>query len=90
LKQFSCGKMKKLELKKMCTSVAIGFYIRDEENFLNLRSRLFPLSREENSIFSVYDKEPEPLEMKVNINGKVVNIDSQNEGEFDDDGFCIV
>jgi len=30
---YHCTKIKKLPLEKMCTSVALGFYIRDEPDF---------------------------------------------------------
>ena len=42
----------------MCTSVAIGFYIRDREDFQNFKQNIKELSKVENSIFTVYDKKP--------------------------------
>jgi hypothetical protein len=51
--------MKKLQTNKMCTSVAIGFYIRDEEAFYEFRLKLLELQKQENCIFSVYDKTPD-------------------------------
>ena len=56
--EFHCNKMKTLKLSKMCTSVAIGFYIRDGQQFLDFKAKLLKLSRDENSIFSVYENKP--------------------------------
>lgn len=50
--------MKKLQTSKMCTSVAIGFYLRDEEAFHEFRLKLLELQKQENCIFSIYDKTP--------------------------------
>lgn len=33
VQSYHCNKIKKMPLSKMCTSVAIGFYIRDESQF---------------------------------------------------------
>ena len=49
----------------MCTSVAIGFYIKNEEDFLNFKEKIQQLSRTENSIFSVYEKKPMPIDMDL-------------------------
>lgn len=43
--EYHCQKMKKLQLDKMCTSVAIGFYIRDEADFIDFKKRIKELSR---------------------------------------------
>jgi len=50
--------MKKLNIKKMCTSVAIGFYIRGEDEFEKFKLKLTALSKLDNSIFSVYENKP--------------------------------
>lgn len=60
--------MKKLELDRMCTSVAIGFYIRNQNEFYAFIEKIKSLSRKENSIFSVYDKKPEkPKSNEVDV-----------------------
>jgi hypothetical protein len=47
-----------MKLTKMCTSVAIGFYLRDEESFKDFKQKILKISKAENSIFSVYEKKP--------------------------------
>ena len=42
----------------MCTSVAVGFYIRGEEEFSEFYNKMMAFKKNENSIFSVYDKKP--------------------------------
>ena len=72
--------MKKLQIKKMCTSVAIGFYLRDEEDFQNFYNKMAALSKLDHSIFNVYDAKPQKL--KTDCNEQVVQI--QDDG-FDDE-----
>lgn len=50
--------MKKMNIKKMCTSIAMGFYIRGEEEFIEFKHKLFALSRLEDSIFTVFEYKP--------------------------------
>ncbi len=52
---YHCPKMKKLKLDRMCTSVAIGFYLRTEEDFLAFKCKIKALAITEHSIFTVYD-----------------------------------
>jgi hypothetical protein len=60
-KQYHCrNKIKSLKLDKMCTSVAIGFYIRGKDHFEDFKTLITKLSREEDSIFSVYEQKPKP------------------------------
>ena len=54
-----------MKLDKMCTSVAIGFYIRDEESFLDFKTKILKMSRESDSIFSVYEKKPDTHNLEV-------------------------
>lgn len=44
-----------MPLNKMCTSVAIGFYIRDQPDFEDFKTRIKSLAKSENSFFTVYD-----------------------------------
>jgi cysteine protease ATG4 len=71
---YHCSKMKMLALDKMCTSVAIGFYIRDEEDYEDFKQNITTLSRGESSIFSVYEKKPRPLEMEYNFRNETIKI----------------
>lgn len=50
--------MKKLSINKMCTSVAIGFYLRGYEDFLEFKHKILAFNKLENSIFSVYEIKP--------------------------------
>ena len=68
----------------MCTSVAIGFYIRNENQFQDFKTKILKMSKEENSIFSVYEKKPEPVEIDEGVIEKV-----QIDEDMEDD-FCIV
>lgn len=47
--------MRKLNIKKMCPSVAIGFYLRTEEDYIEFKFKMLALNKLENSIFSVYE-----------------------------------
>ena len=67
LQQYHCKKMKTLKLDQMCTSVAIGFYIRNESQFLDFKEKIFKMSKEDNSIFSVYEKKPIPVEIDEGV-----------------------
>jgi hypothetical protein len=49
----------------MCTSVAIGFYIRNKEEFDSFKKNMLVLGSAENSIFTVYEKRPEMKEIKI-------------------------
>lgn len=54
----------------MCTSIAFGFYLRDEEQFIEFREKIVALSMLDDCVFSVHDKKPDYL-----INSK----DSNNQ-----------
>lgn len=70
----------------MCTSVAIGFYIRDKPSFEEFKVKILKLSREENSIFSVYEKKPVKKDEEVTP-GVVQKIAIDDEME---DEFCVL
>lgn len=50
--------MKRMDIKKMCTSLAMGFYIRGAEEYTEFKLKLTALSSLEDSIFTVYEKKP--------------------------------
>lgn len=78
-----------MKLSKMCTSVAIGFYIRNEEAFIDFKSIIMKMSRENNSIFSVYEKKP--LSHTADIpTGEVHKIKIQNGNGHIEDDFCVI
>jgi len=49
--------MRKLNIKKMCTSIALGFYIRNEEEYEEFKFKIMALDKIEDSIVSVYREE---------------------------------
>lgn len=50
--------MKKLNINSMCTSIAVGFYLRDQDEFLEFKLKMSALSKTDNCIFSVYETKP--------------------------------
>lgn len=47
--------MKRLNIKKMCTSIALGFYLRDQEEYEEFKLKIMALNKLENSIVTVYE-----------------------------------
>lgn len=62
---YHCSNIKKLNIEKMCTSIAFGFYLRDEESFIEFREKVIALSLLDDCIFSVHEKKPEYLKDKA-------------------------
>ena len=69
--------MKKIEINKMCTSIAIGFYIRGEEEYEEFKLKMIALSKADNCIFSIYEHKPEYLSQS--IEDKVVQDDIEDD-----------
>jgi hypothetical protein len=44
-----------MNIKKMCTSIAFGFYIRDEESFIEFKEKVIAISLMEDSLFGVLE-----------------------------------
>jgi hypothetical protein len=42
----------------MCTSIALGFYLRGEEDYEEFKNKIKALDKLDNSIVSVYDTKP--------------------------------
>lgn len=76
----------------MCTSLAIGFYIRDKEEFDAFRQSMKEMAAMEHSIFSVFDNKPKQLDFEAQSTDAQTKIRSQSQlkEDIDDDGFCIV
>jgi len=55
LNSYHCNNIKKLSIEKMCTSIAFGFYIQDEDAYLQFKVAMQSLAKLEDSIFSVMD-----------------------------------
>lgn len=72
IKQYHCKTMKKMKISKMCTSVALGFYIRGPDEYEEFKLKIIAMSKLEDSIFSVFKKEEE-------LKGKLRDIDIDNE-----------
>ena len=58
LETYACQELNTLSLSKICTSVCIGFYLRDEEAFVKFAAKLHAVAQMEHSFFSVYEKSP--------------------------------
>jgi hypothetical protein len=58
LETYSCQEVNTLSLSKICTSVCIGFYLKDGEAFEKFSTKLKAVARIDHSIFSVYEKSP--------------------------------
>jgi hypothetical protein len=49
----------------MCTSLAIGFYIRDKEEFSLFKKSMHEMANMDSSVFSVYDNKPKHLDIEL-------------------------
>lgn len=65
----------------MCTSVALGFYIRDYEDFNSFKQQIMCLANLENSIISVYEQKPEAMQINISYGDKEVKIRSSTNFE---------
>ena len=61
LTTYHCPELRALEAKKMCNSLAAGFYLRDEASFDIWAQHLRQMGQQygDKFIFTVFDKEPE-------------------------------
>jgi cysteine protease ATG4 len=55
LTTYTCNEVRTLKLSKISTSVAIGFYIRNKNEFENFKSKISKLSKLENSGFCCFE-----------------------------------
>lgn len=46
INEYHCKKMKVLKLDQMCTSVAMGFYIRNADSFKDFKEKILVLSKQ--------------------------------------------
>lgn len=53
---YHCSEIRTLSMSKICTSCAIGFYIRDRYSFDNFKKELTDLSHMQDTFFYVVDK----------------------------------
>jgi hypothetical protein len=75
-----------LSLSKICTSVCIGFYLRNNEAFDKFSAKLNAVARIDHSIFSVYETSP------IFADGKNLTVSETktvllNDFDDEDDGF---
>lgn len=74
-----------MNIKKMCTSLAMGFYIRGEDEYVEFKHKMLALSRMDDSIFTVYEHKPIQI-----VNQQLSNAPmSQAEDEIEDD-FVVI
>jgi hypothetical protein len=50
-----------MPLNKMCTSIAVGFYIKDKEDYFSFKEKMYELSKSDHCIVSVAEKKPQAL-----------------------------
>ena len=55
-RQYHCQDIRTMSLSKICTSLAIGFYIRDTESFENFKVNLKELAKMPDSFLSIFEK----------------------------------
>ena len=55
-RQYHCTDIRTISLSKICTSLAIGFYIRDAESYNEFKTNLKELASMPDSFFSVFEK----------------------------------
>lgn len=54
LQTYSCKQVRTLQLSKICTGVAIGFYLKDRDSFDAFSIQIQKLAMEKDSVFSVF------------------------------------
>jgi hypothetical protein len=80
IESYHCRDMKKMNIKKMCTSIAFGFYLRNEDDFTEFRDKIRAMSMMEDSFISVSDIKPKYLK----------EFKKEEEKESNDDDFVII
>ena len=55
-RQYHCQDIRTMSLSKICTSLTIGFYIRDAESFEKFKANLKELAKMPDSFFSIFEK----------------------------------
>jgi len=50
-----------MPLNKMCTSIAVGFYIRDKDDYMSFKEKMYELSKSDHCIVNVAEKKPQAL-----------------------------
>ncbi|OCH89815.1 hypothetical protein OBBRIDRAFT_793889 [Obba rivulosa] len=58
LRTFHCERVRKMPLSGLDPSMLIGFFCKDEEDWLDLRKRITDLSHTHKTIFSIQDEPP--------------------------------
>jgi len=54
LKEYHCSEIRTMRLSKICPSLAIGFYLRDESAFINFKASIERVRKMESCFFSVF------------------------------------
>mgnify|MGYP000973350459 CR=1 FL=1 len=91
LDTYACSEVRAIRLSKLCTSLLIGYYIKDLDDFSKFFEQLDALALIDHSIITVYDKKPTKDQVLVDLTqSKTVKIAKSDgaegaEGEDDDD-----
>ena len=54
-----------MSLKRICPSLAIGFYIRNMDEFYRFKAQVEEMRQMEDCIFSVFDQSAEPVQINT-------------------------
>lgn len=59
IKTFYCSDVRTLRLSKLSSAVALGFYVKNLDDFNDFTKRIVGLAAQNDSVFSVYETSPE-------------------------------
>jgi hypothetical protein len=74
----------------VCTSVAIGFYIKNVKEFVEFRKLIKVIAEKEHSILSVFDHSSDSSSPLKRFEGQTRFVKLDDGEEDDDEGFEIV
>jgi len=56
LKEYHCADIRTMRLSKICPSLAIGFYLRNESEFIRFKASIERVRKMDNCFFSVFQQ----------------------------------
>lgn len=82
--------MRTLKLSDVCTSVAIGFYIKNAKDFVEFKKLIKVLAGKEHSILSVFENSSDSSSPLKRAEGQIQFLKLDDGEDDDDEGFEIV
>mmetsp|Transcript_3781 Transcript_3781/g.2508 ORF Transcript_3781/g.2508 Transcript_3781/m.2508 type:complete len:182 (-) Transcript_3781:88-633(-) len=61
VKSYHCSKIQLIPIQNICSSVAIGFYLRDYDQFLKFKLKMLSMQKMQDSFLSIFEHKPEYL-----------------------------